>query len=280
MPGDARRARGTPAPRRRGFPYASGMLVARPGRSPVMVGRGAELERLVGVVGSDATAGPTVALIAGEAGVGKTRLVRELLDRVAGEVPVLAGQADPGALGRPFELLLDAIDAAAFDADAVAAIGDRSRPIEERLDAGIAVVREAVDGRPTLLVFEDLHWADSESLTLFERLAEPDCGPLMLVGTYRPDAVHRRHPVSDLLPRLERRHAVTHVRLGRLGPARRRRASWAPCTAARRRTGWSRRSTPAPAATRTSSRSCSSRPASRSTPKSSSTSGCRGAWPS
>ena len=66
------------------------------------------------------------------------------------------------------------------------------------------------------MVFEDLHWADSESITLFERLAEPDCGPLVLVGTYRPDAISRRHPVNDLLPRLERRHTVTHLRLDRL----------------------------------------------------------------
>jgi DNA-binding CsgD family transcriptional regulator len=195
------------------------MLVARPGRSPVMVGRQGELERILRLVPADADAVPTVTLVAGEAGVGKTRLVRELLDRVADKVPVLAGQADPGALGRPFELLLDALDVAGTDPAALAAIADRARPLDERLEIGIELVRQAVAGRPAVLVFEDLHWADSESLTLFERLVEPDCGPLALVGTYRPDAVHRRHPVSELLPRLDRRHAVTHVRLGRLSQA-------------------------------------------------------------
>lgn len=181
-----------------------------------MVGRAAELDRVARLVaGGDA---PTVALVAGEAGVGKTRLVRELLDRSAGTVPVFAGQADPGALGRPFELLLDAFDGADVEPPTLAAVTDRARPLEERLEAGIALVREAVRGGPALVVFEDLHWADSESLTLFERLAEPDCGPLTLVGTYRPDAVHRRNPVSELLPRLERRHAVTHIRLLRLSP--------------------------------------------------------------
>ena len=68
-------------------------------------------------------------------------------------------------------------------------------------------------------MFEDLHWADSESLTLFERLAEPDGGRLLVVGTYRPDGLSRRHPAGDLLTRLERRHAVTNVRLNRLAPA-------------------------------------------------------------
>lgn len=183
-----------------------------------MVGRAGELDRLVRLIGADPAGTPTVALVAGEAGVGKTRLVRELLDRVAGTVPAFAGQADPGALGRPFELVLHAMDTARVDPDVLAVVTDRTRPLEDRLDAATALVSASVGGRPSLLVFEDLHWADSESLTLFERLAEPDCGPVALVGTYRPDAVHRRHPVSELLPRLERRHAVTHVRVGRLSP--------------------------------------------------------------
>ena len=70
-----------------------------------------------------------------------------------------------------------------------------------------------------LVVFEDLHWADSESLAVLERLVEPDGGAILAVGTYRPDGLSRRHPASELLPRLERRHSVTHVHLGRLSPA-------------------------------------------------------------
>ena len=68
-------------------------------------------------------------------------------------------------------------------------------------------------------MFEDLHWADLESLTVFEQLAEPGGGRLLVVGTYRPDGLSRRHPAAELLPRLERRHSVTHVQLGRLSPA-------------------------------------------------------------
>ena len=79
--------------------------------------------------------------------------------------------------------------------------------------------RSLSEGGPGLIVFEDLHWADAESLSTFELLGEPDRGPLVLVGTYRPDGLSRRHPAADLLPRLDRRHLVTHVQLGRLGPA-------------------------------------------------------------
>src|SRR5205814_2941725 len=63
-----------------------------------------------------------------------------------------------------------------------------------------------------------LHWADSESAALFERIAELP-GPRLLVGTYRPEEVTSRQPVAALLARLERRHEVTHLRLERLGPA-------------------------------------------------------------
>src|SRR2546423_999789 len=64
-----------------------------------------------------------------------------------------------------------------------------------------------------------LHGADSQSVALFERLAEPRSGPRLIVGTSRPEALPRRHPIADLLPRLERRRAVTHLHLDRLTPS-------------------------------------------------------------
>jgi DNA-binding NtrC family response regulator len=73
---------------RRSATYARNMLVARAGLSPVMVGRTAELSRLQSLVG--ASRSPAVALIAGEAGIGKTRLARELIDSVP-----------PGTVERP-----------------------------------------------------------------------------------------------------------------------------------------------------------------------------------
>jgi DNA-binding CsgD family transcriptional regulator len=193
------------------------MLVGRSGLSPVMVGRAPELGRLARLLG---TGQPAIALVGGEAGVGKTRLLQEVVARVPAGTCVLVGQADSGALGRPFELLLDAVDGKADDhADLVAEITDPAKPAEERVRAGLALVRRITNDAPALIVFDDLHWADSESVALFERLAEPDGGNLLLVGTYRPDRLSRRHPVAELLPRLERRHSVTHIRLDRLTPS-------------------------------------------------------------
>ncbi|HET6949186.1 MAG TPA: AAA family ATPase, partial [Acidimicrobiales bacterium] len=230
------------------------MLVGRTGLSPVMVGRDAELDRLVGLIGARPT--PAVALVAGEAGIGKTRLVQELVRRVPDGTLVLAGQADPGTVGRPMELFLDAVDtvlsavaAGGPGADDAAALVDAvraaDRPAEARVRAGVDLVRRLTAGSAGLVVFEDLHWADSESIAVFERLAAPDPdavpgalgaapggssdrtgrgqaggqgGGLVLVGTYRPDGLTRRHPAAEALPRLDRRHTVTHVQLDRLTP--------------------------------------------------------------
>ena len=184
-----------------------------------MVGREADLGRLRALFGASPT--PTIALIAGEAGIGKTRLVQELVASAPPGTLVLAGQADPGTVGRPMELFLDALGKTDVSGspDCAAVVKDPSLSAEERVRAAVDLVRSLSGGGPGLVVFEDLHWADAESLSAFELLAEPDRGPLVLVGTYRPDGLSRRHPAADLLPRLDRRHLVTHVQLGRLGPA-------------------------------------------------------------
>jgi DNA-binding CsgD family transcriptional regulator len=184
-----------------------------------MVGRETDLGRLRSLFGASPV--PTVALIAGEAGIGKTRLVQELVASAPAGTLVLAGQADPGTMGRPMELFLDALGKTdtSSSPECAATVKDPSLSSEERARAAADLVRSLTGGGAGLIVFEDLHWADAESLSAFELLAEPDRGPLVLVGTYRPDGLSRRHPAADLLPRLDRRHLVTHVQLARLGPA-------------------------------------------------------------
>ena len=195
------------------------MLAGRPGLSPVMVGRSAELDRLDHLARlPDEEDAPAVALIGGEAGIGKTRLVRELLARLP-DTRVIAGQADPGSLGRPFSLVLDALGRDTEHADLLAVVTDEHAPMEERSKAAAAIFADLSKAEPTIVVFDDLHWADAPSTVLFERLAEPDSGPALLIATYRPDGMSRRQPAAQLLPRLERRRAVTHLHLERLGIA-------------------------------------------------------------
>jgi DNA-binding CsgD family transcriptional regulator len=181
-----------------------------------MIGREGELRRLAQLASAHE---PAVALIAGEPGIGKTRLVRELLATVPAGTVVLVGQAEPGSLSRPYEVLLDAIDGRPeVDEDQLAALADPGRSTVERLHTGLAVLADLIGDSPAVIVFEDLHWADSESAALFERIADQR-GPRLLIGTYRPDEVTRRQPVAGLLARMERRHTVTHVRLDRLTPS-------------------------------------------------------------
>lgn len=184
-----------------------------------MVGRSAELEQLTGLVAL--TDRPAVALISGEAGVGKTRLVQELVAHQSSDATILAGQADP-TVNQPFDLVLDLLKGANADdqtVSAVEAICDDDRTTDERVDTSVELVRTLVGSSTGLVVFEDIHWADPESLRVFERLTEPDGGRLVVAGTYRPDALTKRHPASALLPRLERRHFVTRIHLDRLTTA-------------------------------------------------------------
>jgi DNA-binding CsgD family transcriptional regulator len=179
-----------------------------------MIGRDQELRQLTRLVASGR---PELAILAGEPGIGKTRLVQELLAALPDGTVLLVGHAEPESLARPYEVLLDALDTAGTT-ELDAALTDPAHSPVERLHAGLSIVSRLVGDRPAVIVFEDLHWIDSESAALFERLAERT-GPQLLLGTYRPDEVTSRHPVSALLARLERRYAVAHIRLERLDEA-------------------------------------------------------------
>lgn len=179
------------------------MLAGRTGLSPVMVGRSSPLARLTALA-TGATA-PAVALVAGEAGVGKTRLLREFTHALPPGITVLAGQADTNSLGRPFELVRTVLGVAQLPegADLVA--------------VAVAEIGSRVGSRG-VVIFEDLHWADAESVEVFERLAASNL-PILLVGTFRPDELTRMLPAADMLVRLDRRHTVQHYRLDRLSRA-------------------------------------------------------------
>jgi len=182
-----------------------------------MVGRDHELHRLMRLV---ASARPEVAFVAGEPGIGKTRLISEFLAALPAGTVVLRGEAQPGSLGRPYELFLDAVDStrggtATVDPATLAVLTDPARGSAERQRAALSIVDQLVDGAASVIVYEDLHWADAESTALFEHLADQS-GRRLLVGAYRPAEVTRRQPVDALLARLERRHSVTHLTLGRL----------------------------------------------------------------
>ncbi|MBB4661632.1 helix-turn-helix transcriptional regulator [Conexibacter arvalis] len=193
-----------------------------------LVGRAAQLAELEAVV-RDAGAGrPSLAFVAGESGVGKTRLANELIRRARddgarvlsgdcvelgeGELPYAplvgalrplvrdgdpAVDALPPALRGELAAILPALGAARTDADGAA----QARLFEALLEL---LDRLGEDG-PVLLVIEDLHWADRSTRHFLMFLARTLCSErVAVVATYRSDELHRRHPLRPLLAELER----------------------------------------------------------------------------
>ena len=137
-----------------------------------------------------------VVLVSGEAGIGKTSLVRGFTTALDRRVRVLVGACDDLRTRRPLGPLRDA----------VAGTGG---PLEQALAAGTDAVFTAAVGElglppVTVLVVEDVHWVDDASLDVLRHLARRIGDvPGVLVLTYRDDEVGPRHPLRALLGELD-----------------------------------------------------------------------------
>jgi DNA-binding CsgD family transcriptional regulator len=215
--------------------------------SPVLVGRGEQMAALEAALTSARQGEPSAVLVGGEAGVGKTRLVREFGDAAAtaGGRVLIGGCMQLGTDGLPyapftgmFRDLIREMGADAFAAllparairelarllpelGAPAADGDqetaRSRLFEEVLSALEALARRS----PVVLVVEDAHWADQSSRSLLAFLIgnQRAIRGLLVLVTYRTDELHRTHPLRPLLAGLDRIDWVQRVDVPRLARA-------------------------------------------------------------
>ncbi|MEU9621261.1 MULTISPECIES: AAA family ATPase [unclassified Streptomyces] len=226
--------------------------------SPVFVGRADEFASLVdaltratgeGSGRADGSGGePQALLIGGEAGVGKTRLVEEFLTEAVRREAVVAvgGCVEVGADGlpyAPFSTALRALRRTLPDEMATACAGqegelarllpelgeaDRDATDEHstaRLFELTARLLERISAqRAVVLVLEDLHWADASTRHLLAYLFRTvRSGRLVVIGTYRSDDIHRRHPLRPLLAELDRLRAVHRIELARFNRAEVRR---------------------------------------------------------
>jgi DNA-binding CsgD family transcriptional regulator len=152
-----------------------------------------------------------VALLRGEAGVGKTAVLNRFITGLDAAARVLRGWCDPLATPRPLGPLLDAL--AGLSPTAAAALSEAiesgdTATLYQRL---LAVLR---DGHRWLWVIEDAHWADGATLDLIRFLARRiNSLPLLLVVSYRDDELDRQHPLSVALGDVATCTAVSRIRL-------------------------------------------------------------------
>jgi DNA-binding CsgD family transcriptional regulator/tetratricopeptide (TPR) repeat protein len=203
---------------------------------PPLVGRSAELASLIELFPRAAEGPCQVALIEGEAGIGKSRLLTEILERSRGlGFQPYIGAAAELERDRPFGALVEALDLHSAASDPERAdighllVGDRD-PVEGSrlslaeapalrfrvLEAVLTLVERLCLSAPMVIAVEDLHWADPSTLLafrqLYRRLAHL---PLALFGTLRPS------PWSPELDRLLEElvaHGGSHLLLGSMDP--------------------------------------------------------------
>ena len=216
--------------------------------SPVFIGRQDEMRALERLLDRAQARDAAFALISGEAGVGKTRLARELGARAAeAGFCVLTGQCvELGAEGLPLAPLVDALRTLArtMPPDVLAGVLGPAAPGLSRLlpelapltaggapggvlaapageDMQKAQLLELVLGTlgrlsgvaPVLFTVEDVHWADRSTLDLTAFLIRSlRNARVLLVVTYRSDELHRRHPLRPLLTSWERDRSIRQDR--------------------------------------------------------------------
>lgn len=235
---------------RRPEPPATETPMERPALPAVLVGpgpfvgRGRELDGLLSAWQAALTGGVRTVLVAGEPGVGKTRLAGEWSQRAydLGAV-VLYGRCDED-LGAPYQPFAEALRSL------VPCMGDdrlrglrgveallplvpgltdvvpdlappaHADPDTERyalFDAVVALLETASAGAPVLLILDDLHWAAKPTLLLLRHLLRfGEHARVQIVGTYRSTDLDRSHPLAAMLADLHRDGTANRISLGGL----------------------------------------------------------------
>jgi DNA-binding CsgD family transcriptional regulator/tetratricopeptide (TPR) repeat protein len=154
-----------------------------------------------------------LALVGGEAGVGKTALLRRFCDQQGGAARVLWGECDPLFTPRPLGPLLDVAQLTGGDLQTLVESGAKPHEVAD------ALMRELATGPRALVVLEDLHWADEATLDVVRlvgrRIATVRA---LIVATYREDELDRSHPLRVVLGEIGSGERVARLELQRLSP--------------------------------------------------------------
>jgi DNA-binding CsgD family transcriptional regulator len=206
-------------------------------QSPVLVGRDAFLALFERRLADAAAGSGRLVFVAGEAGIGKTRLLGAVARQARDSgFAVARAAAFPGDVQSLAGLLLDL--ASGLVAAREPALGELGRRLTARVrpisgDTGDAhhrrrlLVQDLADllvtadpGGAVLIVLEDLHWADELSLDVLGHLAgRLAARPVLVAGAYRSDELYPALPMRELRARLVSQRLAEEIRLPRLGLA-------------------------------------------------------------
>ena len=153
-------------------------------------------------------------VVAGDAGVGKTALLRSFCGRSAGGTRVLVGACDGLHTPRPLGPLADLARLTGGSLEQLVAEGAAAGEIFDALSDDLR--RQA----PTIVVIEDLHWADEATLDVVRLLARRiEQLAALVLATYRTDELPRTHPLRIVLGDLATAPGVVRLRLDPLSAA-------------------------------------------------------------
>ena len=199
-----------------------GGVAPLPDPTQPILGRDRELALLADLLGLAGEPRSCSVLLVGDAGVGKTRLLRELVARAgtAGWQTLVGHCLDFGDSALPYLPFSELFGRLAGDRPEVIAELTGDRPVLSHLQPGRRLISgataeaaenlersdlfDAIHGafddlaeeRPVLVVIEDVHWADRSTRDLLSFLfARAFRGPVVVLASYRTDDLHRRHPL-------------------------------------------------------------------------------------
>jgi len=152
-------------------------------------------------------------LIGGEAGVGKTALLRRFCDEQPRSARILWGSCDPLFTPRPLGPLLDVAQLTGGE------LGELVRSEATPHEVTVSLLRELAAHMPTVLVLEDVHWADEATLDVLRLLGRRlGMTPALVIASYRDEELDRAHPLRVVLGELATSDATARLKIEPLSP--------------------------------------------------------------
>lgn len=186
-----------------------------------MIGRRQEFATLLGALDRATQGRGGVALVSGEAGIGKTTLAGEIraaaLER---RIRVLWGRTPEATWASPYAPWVDAFGPLHDNPNALFAVDDTRTPEDRQIqihDRVLALLRSTLAAGPLLIVLDDVHWAAAPALELLRHVAyEFSRAPVLLIATYRPSAAAANQPLGRCVGQLLRESNVIEIHLSGL----------------------------------------------------------------